>query len=198
MPRPYQNNRQELIAQVAAEIIAESGLEKVTFREIAAKCGVSKGVVEHHFTDKNDILRKTLDWANRRFIEKEQRLTAKKRGLAAARERLRCILPLTAESVKEWKFRLHFWSMALANPDDQIGMTLRLAGARERFSEDIRQAIELGEVPASVDPLLAANMLLHLSAGVACNMLIDPSYYNKTYRTRIIEKAIDDLRLGIA
>src|SRR5690606_9259180 len=107
MTRTYQFNRQELICQVAAEIIAEEGPEKLTFREIAARCGVSKGVVEHHFKDKNDILRKTLDWANHRFREREERLTARKRGIAAVRERLRCMLPLTEESAAEWKFRVH-------------------------------------------------------------------------------------------
>lgn len=196
MPRKYQRNRQDNIAQVAARIIGQCGPERATIREIAARGGVSKGVVEHHFAGKSDILRKTVAWANRRFAQQERLRTAKKRGLAAARARLRCILPLTADSENEWKLRVHFWSMALANPDDQLGMSTRFAEARERFREDLRQAIELGEVPASVDPLQAANALLHLSAGVACNMLIDPAYYTRRYRARIVEKAIDDLRRG--
>jgi len=196
MTSAYKYNRQELIAQTAAKIIAESGLERVTIREIAAQCGVSKGVVEHHFADKDDILRKTLDWVNQRFIAREQRLTAKRTGLDAVRARLRCLLPLTAESVMEWKVRLHFWSFAVANADDQLGMSARLAGARERFRADVERAIALGDVPATVDPLLAANMILHLTAGVACNMLVDSSYYNKSYRMRIVEKTIGDLRRG--
>lgn len=196
MPSASKRNRHDLVTEVTAQIIAESGLERATFREIAAKCGVSKGVVEHHFADKSDILRKTLDWVNSRFVQREQRLTAKKTGLEAVRARLRCMLPLTAESVMEWKVRLHFWSMAVASADDQIGMSVRLAGARERFRTDVENAIAAGEVPSGVDPLLAANMLLHLVAGVACNMLVDPSYYNKRYRARIVDKAIEDLRRG--
>jgi AcrR family transcriptional regulator len=196
MTSDTKNSRQELIVRTAAEIVAEAGLERVTFREIAAKCGVSKGVVEHHFTDKNDILRKTLDWVNLRFVQREQRRTAKKNGLEALHARLSCLLPLTAESVMEWKVRLHFWSMAVASADDKIGMSVRLAGARERFRTDVEAAIAAGEVPASVDPLQAANMVLHLVAGVACNMLVDPTYYHKSYRARVADKIVDDLRRG--
>lgn len=196
MPSAYKSDRQELIARTAAQIIAESGLEGVTIREIAAQCGVSKGVVEHHFADKDDILRKTLDWVNQRFIAREQRLTGKKTGLAALHARLRCLLPLNAESVTEWKVRLHFWSMAVASADDQIGMSVRLAGARERFRIDIEQAIALCEVPAATDPLLASNMLLHVVAGVACNILVDPAYYKKNYREQLADKMIENLRRG--
>lgn len=189
-------NRRELIIEAAAAIIVEGGLERVTFREIASKCGISKGVVEHHFADKADILRKTLEWVNRRGFEKEMRLTRRIRGLAAVRNRLRCILPLNAESSKEWKIRLHFWSMALANTDDQIGMEVRLAGARDRFAQDVREAAELGEISPNTDSIAAANMILHIIAGVACNMLINPSYYGREYRISLIDKIVANLRDG--
>lgn len=196
MPRTYQRNRQDHIAQVAAQIIGELGPEGATIREIAARCGVSKGVVEHHFSDKTEILRKTMSWANRGFAERVRRRTAKKRGLAAVHEHLRCIVPLTSEAVSEWKLRVHFWSMALASPDEQTRMSARFTWMRERFREDVAQAIELGEVPASVDPRKAANALMHLGSGVACHMLMDPADCSRRYCARIVEKAIEDLRRG--
>lgn len=197
MPRPYRRNLQQPIARAAAEIIGNAGPEHATIRAIAARSGVSKGVVEHHFAGKNDILRKTLAWANERMIERERRRTAGLHGLAAARERLRTIIPLTPDAVKDWKMRIHFWSMALANPREDMDTSAGLAGARERFREDLKQAVASGEVPSSVDPLQAANLLLHLAGGVAWNMFVDPAYYNRRYRERIIDRTIEALRRGV-
>jgi len=196
MPRTYERNRQDRIAQVAAEIIGESGPERATIRAIAERCGISKGVVEHHFADKKDILRKTLQWVNARFIEQERRCTLRKRGLAASHARLRCLIPLTPAAVQDWKLRVHFWSMTLGNPGDHLDMSGGLAGIRDRFCEDLRQALECREIPASVAPLQAANMLLHLAGGVAWNMFVDPAYYNRRYRARIVDRIMDDLRQG--
>lgn len=189
-------NRQQLIARVAADIIAERGIESATFREIAARSGVSKGVVEHHFSDKNDIVRKTLEWVNQRALKREQRATAKKQGLAAIEARLRCLLPVKPELVREWKIRVHYWSMAFAQQDDQLGMSLRITGARERFLEDLKHAIAAGEIPAEVDPAIATNMLLHLLAGVSCNMLVDPGYYDKGYQLALVRRVMEQLRSG--
>lgn len=189
-------NRQYLIARVAADIIAERGIESATFREIAERSGVSKGVVEHHFSDKNDIIRKTLEWVNQRALGREQRATSKKEGLEAIEARLRCMLPMRPELVREWRIRVHYWSMALAHQDEQLGMSLRITGARERFIADIQRAIELEQVPADIDPVRATNMLLHIMAGVSCNMLVDPGYYNRAYQQRLVARIIGQLRAG--
>lgn len=189
-------NRQHLIARVAADIIAERGIESATFREIAERSGVSKGVVEHHFSDKNDIIYKTLEWVNQRALSREQRATSKKEGLEAIEARLRCLLPMRPELVREWRIRVHYWSMAFAQRDEQLGMSLRITGARERFLADIQRAIELEEAPADIDPLRATNMLLHIMAGVSCNMLVDPGYYDRTYQQRMVKRVIAQLRSG--
>lgn len=189
-------SRQNTLAKVAAEIIAESGVEGATFREIALRAGVSKGVVEHYFSGKEDIIRKSLEWLNKRAQEREERGTKNKRGIEALRARVLALLPLRPELVREWKIRVHYWSTTIANRDDRLGMSIRITAARERFEEDIRQAISDGEVPETVDPLMAANMFLHIAAGVSCNMLLDPSHYRKDYQLRLVENLIMKLRSG--
>lgn len=192
----YRLDRQQHIIRAAAALIAEGGIEAATFRAIAVQSGVSKGVVEHFFADKDDIVRKTLEWVNRRALAREQRATRGRQGLAAIEARLRCMLPTRPDLAREWRIRVHYWSMAFARRDEQLGMSLRIGGARERFLADVRQAIEAGEMPAAADAMAATNLLLHLQAGVSCNMLVDPAYYDRAYQLRLIARVMAQLRGG--
>jgi TetR/AcrR family transcriptional regulator, acrAB operon repressor len=196
IPTKRTMDRQELIVRVAAEIISDLGIERTTFREIAIRAGVSKGVVEHHFHDKSDIVRKTLQWLNRRALEREQRATRHKEGLEAIRQRMLSLLPTRPEMVREWKIRVHYWSMSFSNRDEQLGMSLRIAGARERFEADIAAAAQRGEIPPSTDCRAAAKMLLHLVAGVSCNRLVDPAQFNRRYQLELVEHVLQQLRDG--
>lgn len=193
---PIGEHRQDLIVRVAADIISDLGVERATFREIATRAGVSKGVVEHHFQNKENIVRKTLEWVNQRAHERELRVTRNKKGLSAARARLISYLPMQPELIREWKIRVHYWSMSFANRDEQLVMSLRFGDGRKRFEADIEQAIELGEVPPGTDPQHVTNMLLHLVAGVSCNRLVDPAHFGHSYQLRLVDHIFDRLRLG--
>lgn len=186
------DERREFIARVCAEVIAEHGLEQATLREIAARSGVSKGIVEHYFANKDDVIAAALEWVNQRYLRREQRNTAGKRGLDALAARLRCALPLTPESLREWKIRLRFWSLAAFDLDVRAPQSERLAATRRRFEADLREAIELGEVQ-DIDPVAAADRLIHLVAGVSCSALLDPDYYHRRYIQSVIDSAVAEL-----
>lgn len=189
-------NRQDLIVRVAADIIADLGVERATFREIATRAGVSKGVVEHHFKNKDDIVRRTLEWVNQRAFEREQRVTRNKTGLSAARARLISYLPMQPELIREWKIRVHYWSMSFTNRDEQLVMSLRFGDGRKRFEADIGQAVELGELPPGTDIQHVTNMLLHLLAGVSCNQLVDRAHFGRSYQLQLVDHIFNQLRSG--
>ena len=50
------DERREFIARIAAELIAEEGIEKATIREIAKRAGATRGLVEHHFRNKAEMI----------------------------------------------------------------------------------------------------------------------------------------------
>ncbi len=189
-------NRRDLIIRIAADIISESGVDRTTFREIATRAGVSKGVVEHHFKNKADIVHKTLEWVNQQAHKREQRTTRNKKGLSAARARFVSYLPLQPELIREWKIRVHYWSMSFANRDEQIVMGLRFRDGHKRFEADIEEAIELGEVPPGTDAQQVTNMLLHLIAGVSCNRLVDQNNFGRNYQISMVDHLMEQLRNG--
>ncbi len=194
--RAIARRRRDLIVRVAAGIIAELGPEGATIREIATRAGVSKGVVEHHFANKDDIVLKTLAWVNERANERERRATRNRRGLAALRARLLSYLPSQAELLNEWKIRVHYWSLSLANRDEQLAMNLRFGDARKRFEEDLAEAMALGEIPAATDVPHATNMLMHLMAGVSCNRLVGGGGLGRGYQRELVEHLVAQLRAG--
>lgn len=185
-----------MIARSAAEIIADEGIEGATFRAIAQRSGLSKGVVEHYFSGKQDIIRKTQEWINQQALLREQRATQKKRGLSAVRARMLSLMPVNKELISEWKIRIHYWSSAIASRDEQLGMSLRITGARTRFSEDLQDAIIDGEIPADTDIPAVTNLLLHLLAGVSCNQLADPTFYTRKYQVTLIDDCLNRLKSG--
>ena len=186
--------RREFIARACAEIIAEQGLEQATIREIAQRTGFSKGVIEHYFEDKAHIVDMALDWITQRYLQRERRAVAGKRGLAALKARLTFSLPLTKESQQEWKVRLRFWSIAALQNEVQKTPGNILMLTREMLTENIDEAKALGEVWSGVDTIHVTNMLIHFSTGLSCNALVAPEYYNKRYIRQLIDNVIDDLR----
>jgi len=194
MPRIVDHEqRRAAIARVAALTIAEIGLERATMREIAARSGVSKGIVEHYFANRDEVIETALEWANARYVARETRRTRGLQGLESLRARLLCVLPLTAESRQEWKIRLCFWSVAAVDPQARRAQRARLDLTRERFVADLETARVLGQTPAGTDAAAAANELIHLVAGLACDALLDPAYYSRAYLLAMIDKTLNRL-----
>ena len=188
------DERRDYLAGVSAELIAEHGLERATIREIAARTGFSRGVIEHYFDDKDHLITMAVGWVNDRYMRREAARTKGKEGLAALEARLHCIMPLTKEAVQEWKIRLRFWSLASYHEDLQKMMSTRLRLSRERFLKDLTRAVELGELHRKLDPQLTASRLVHWVSGASTHALIAPSYYNKRYLKTLIADSIRELR----
>lgn len=188
------DQRREFIARVCSEIIAEQGLEQATIREIAARTGFSKGIIEHYFDDKDHVIDMALAWVNARYERRERRATAGLHGLDALRARLCCVMPLTRSATQDWKIRLRFWSLAAIDADLQGAQSERLKATRERFEHDIGEALALGEVHANIDIVTTANLLTHFISGVCCHALIAPAFYNKRYLKAVAEEVVADLR----
>lgn len=188
------DERREFIAKIAAELIAEEGIEKATIREIAKRAGATRGLVEHHFRNKAEMIELALDWTNRRYLQRERQQLKDKRGLAALRARLSCLLPVNPTAKQEWRMRLRFWSSA--DKAVQTVQRSRLAETRRLFQAHIAEAIALGEVPASTDTAVSAERLLHSVAGLSANALVDGGHYSKAHLLAELEALLERLRAG--
>lgn len=194
MPKQVDHQqRRASIATAAAACIAEQGLQGTTMRVIAQHAGVSKGIVEHYFANKDEVIEAALEQMNLRYLAREQELTAGLSGLAALRARLCCVLPLDADSRQAWKIRLCFWSVAAIHPETRREQQTRLALTRERYLQDLQAAQRNGEIRAMAEPGQVATDLGLLMAGAACGALLDPEYYSRDYLESLIDRTLDHL-----
>lgn len=185
--------RRAEIAEIAAEIIAEGGLEAATLREIARRSGFSKGIIEHYFDGKSELIDAALAWANQRYFERVERATAGLVGLDALRARLKATLPSSVSLRNEWKIRLIFWSIAAIDPGLQRQQAARTRDAIARFAADLRDARSRGELgPASLAGSVqsAARQVLFAATGLSCAILHNPRAYNKNAIEAEIEQIL--------
>ncbi len=185
----YEQRRAE-IAEIAAELIAEGGLEAATMREIARRSGFSKGIIEHYFDDKSELIDAALGWANQQYFERVDRATAGFVGLNALRARLKATVPTTNAVRSEWKIRLIFWSLAAIDPVLQKQQAARTRVAVAHFAADLMDAQARGEIGplASVDS--AARQVLFTATGLSCAILHNPRAYNKNVVEQEIERIV--------
>ncbi|MFT5441635.1 MAG: AcrR family transcriptional regulator [Myxococcota bacterium] len=182
--------RRDAIAQIAAQLIAEGGLEAATVREIARVSGFSKGIVEHYFDDKGELINAALERANQAYFARVAQMTEGKTGLAALRARLAATVPSNATLRSEWKIRLIFWSVAAVDPVLQKQQAKRSREAIAHFAADLQDARIQGEVASSGDLEPIARQVLFAATGLSCAILHNPRTYTKAVVDAEIERIV--------
>ncbi len=184
--------RRDAIAEVAARCIASRGLEHTTIREIARLSGFSKGIIEHYFESKEDLIASALDWVNRRYEQRVAARVAGRTGFAALRARLEETLPLAPESIMEWQIRLRFWSLAAIDARFQAEQSRRWIAARAAFAGDLRAAHGSAPLPAGRDPSGAADRILFMVSGISAAALHSPGSVSRAQLLAMVDELASD------
>lgn len=166
------DERRQRVAEVAANLIVERGLDAVTFREIAQDAGTSTAIVSHYFLDKKDLLRFTYSAAAARA---RARLEAARLengdSLSAA---LEALLPLSSTARRDWCVWFAFWGLAIADADMGAEQRRHVRATRAELGRLMSRLVDSGSLPATFDVQDAARELLTLVMGVAAQAVFDP------------------------
>lgn len=194
MPKIVDHTQRRLhIASIAARLIAHQGLENTSIRQIAREAGYSKGIVEHYFDSKDELISCALDWINDSYKKRIDQFVGGLEGLQAIKARIRKTLPLDDISRDEWKVRLRFWSLATIDSRQQQIQAQRYGLAREAFLEAIKQAKALGQLRAEVKPQRAANRILFTLVGASISALHSPGIATEAELRRLPGELIASL-----
>jgi TetR/AcrR family transcriptional regulator, transcriptional repressor of bet genes len=101
--------RREQICRAAAKIISEQGFDGTTMRMVAEEAGVSTGMLNHYFANRQDLLVHALEYVSARAHE--QMVTAIE-GVPCGRGRLEALLDAVLSDSEEMDETWRVWIAA--------------------------------------------------------------------------------------
>lgn len=189
----HEEQRRKLSATVA-RVVAELGLENTTLRNVAARHGCTKGMVQHYFVDKEELLLGALtyveDCCALRMSASAQQLT----GLDLLQARLAAQLPLKPEIVEEWQVRLAFNTRATISNDMRMALSERHAQQQKVDEGCLRVARKSGELKPDLNLRNSYRSLVALVFGLGVGTVMDPGQLPAAAQRQILKTAIDGLR----
>ncbi|MGI9288742.1 MAG: TetR/AcrR family transcriptional regulator [Pseudomonadales bacterium] len=169
------------VAEAAARIIAEQGMEALTTRRIARELACSLGVLSHYFETKDEIVLAALNWAEQRI---EGRFVAAARGaisLDTFKPLVINVLPLDKQAELEWRVRLNLSTYALTHPKVLREQREKLL-AGYQFTRDLIERLQAeGQIAKDIDADDVSKNIVDITAGLANNLLILPMKDRKNH-----------------
>jgi AcrR family transcriptional regulator len=121
--------RREQICRAAAAVIAREGFAGTTMRMVAEEAGVSTGMLNHYFDNRQDLLTQTLVYVTERS---QERYEAAIEGIPPGRARLEALLDSVLAEDREVIETWHVWINA-------YGEALRLPALRRTIEERLSE-----------------------------------------------------------
>ncbi|MFI0740648.1 TetR/AcrR family transcriptional regulator [Streptomyces sp. NPDC021100] len=186
MPRTKGDHeaRRREVSEAVWRVLAAHGFDGLTLRAVAAELGATTGLLTHYFPAKRDLLAHALDLLDRRSAARPRRVAP--RGLPAVRAALLDILPLTPAATDGNRIWVSSWDTALADPALSEGHARRYARGRDRLSELVAAAQELGELPPG-DPDRIAAGAQGFALGLVVQALFDPAAFPPERQTELLD-----------
>jgi AcrR family transcriptional regulator len=167
--------RREEVGAVAAELIADGGLDAATFRDVAAAAGTSTKAVTRYFADKRDLMLHVYRSAAARARTRLDAAVA-----LTPDDPLACVdelLPLDTARRRDWAVWFAFWSLAIGDSELQQEQSDRVRATQATLVGVVRAAISAGRLSPDTDPDRLASRLLTTLTGVAVQTVFDPTHW---------------------
>ncbi|MFV0276822.1 MAG: TetR/AcrR family transcriptional regulator [Parahaliea sp.] len=193
MPKIVDHDEQRLhLSATVADVVAEFGLENTTLRTVAARHGCTKGMVQHYFADKDELLLAAL-----KFIEDQCDARLPEVGsdaMASLQALFTAQLPLNDALVDEWRVRLAFVTLARQSGAVAGVLAERQAQRQSAGLRLLRQAQKSKELKKGLSPLNAYRSLYCLAYGLGVGAAAGDSQWSPAVQRGMLKAAVADLR----
>ena len=161
-------DRPTQILEAAARLIARRGVRGLRVEEVSAEAGVSTALIYYHFKGRAGLLRRTLEFINRRAVRyTDAALDASDAPLAQLTE----MLLLEFQDVPQVRENSAAWGELRATAVFDPDLRELLADATREWTDDladlIRRAQAAGTAAPGADPQAAAERLSALVEGLS-------------------------------
>ena len=194
--RANHDERRTAVLTATWRVIARSGIEATTIREIAREADCSVGSLSHYFKNKDDILRCALDMADSHVADRVKTISAALAPDRALREALAQALPLDEERALELTLDVNFWARALNH---------RPLRAMQHHDHDRWRAVVIGLVerclaagilPPARGAEDVADVLVAFVDGIGLQALIYPELVSAARVEHLLDEQLAALGLG--
>ena len=188
--------RRREVAAVAARLIADSGLEAVTIRDVAQAAGCSTAIVSHYFHNKRELLLFTYRYS----IEVSRALTDASFGPGgdSLKTYISALMPFDELRRTHWKVWFAFWAKAVADAEFaeiQKECVRRTRGEIERILDRLHANLE---IVAGTDRAFEARRLLVLIMGLAVQVVFDEEDWTLGRQRSFVEVELQSFLRPIA
>jgi AcrR family transcriptional regulator len=171
-PSVEPERREQLIA-AAARVIARSGYDAATVRDVAREVGVSTGVIAYYFDGKDDLFAHVLRSASQAF---RGRLVHALDAAETPRERLLALAeaatPGDDDAARAHALWIDFWARAARDPA-LAGLTVRLYdGWRNEIAGTVRAGQRAGDFRQDADAEAFARGFAAAADGLATHVVL--------------------------
>ncbi|MFF4097534.1 TetR/AcrR family transcriptional regulator [Streptomyces sp. NPDC001834] len=186
MPRTKGDHeaRRRDVSEAVWQVMAARGFASLTLRAVAVELGATTGLLTHYFPTKRALVEHALDLLERRTLSRPRRPAGK--GLAAVRDALLDILPLTPEATDSNRIWVCSWDAALCEPALSTDYARKYAQSRERLTERVTAAQELGELPPGNAAHIAAGAQSFV-LGLVVQALFDPAAFPPQRQAELLD-----------
>jgi AcrR family transcriptional regulator len=182
------DERRVMIANVVKRIIAESGMEAVTFRKVARVTGFSSTIVSHYFQDKRELLIYAYELVLNKADERVNEVLEAGGDLMACFE---LVLPNNEDNLRDWQAWFGFWGKATSDPALAAERRNGLDETQALFGRILQKAIERGELPPDVDVGFHASLLQMFLNGLVSFVIMQPEAWPPAAQRRALALQID-------
>lgn len=174
MPKLVDHEIRKLdVAEAAARVVAERGIENATIRTIARRAGLSTGALAHYFDGKDELMAHALRWATERMADRLLQRLRELRTLDQLSAAVRAVLPLEEQGVIVWRVQVSFWAYGVGRPELVSLHQREMAGWLAHAVEAIGRVQRNGVVRSDVPPEQITSALISMVMGMGVQLLFD-------------------------
>lgn len=177
--------RREEVAEIAARMIAQRGIEGTRIRDVAELAGYSTSIVSHYFKSKHELLMCVYRLRMEQTVARVEAITREGGDLL---DSLAAVLPLDVERNESWRIWLAFWGLATSDANF-------LAEQRQRSRESVelfhRAIVGSGAMREGAQSRLVAQALLSSAAGIASQAVYDPEHWPAQRQREILRLLLE-------
>ncbi|MFD6139585.1 TetR/AcrR family transcriptional regulator [Promicromonospora sp. NPDC060271] len=196
MPRSKGDHeaRRHDVSAAVWQVMAARGFAGLTLRAVAAELGATTGLLTHYFPTKRALVAYALDLLEERTLSRPRRRAGD--GLAALRDAILDILPLTSEATVSNRIWVSSWDNALADPALSTDYARRYAEGRDRMVKRVIAAQEAGELPPG-EPTDLATGAQAFALGLVVQALFDPAAFPPGRQVELLDDYLAGLSAGL-